>query len=60
MEAPLAKEKFIKMVQKRAKGKNPSLDGLMAELFQSYWSFTSRDFTRIINESLASDRFQKG
>jgi hypothetical protein len=60
MEASLTEEELTKAVQTLAKDKNPSPDGLMAESFRCFWIFTSGDFTRMVNESLARDGFQMG
>ena len=60
MEAPLTKEELTKAVQTLAKGKNPSLDGLTAEFIQSYWSFMSGGFTKMVDELLGRDMFPKG
>ena len=60
MQAPLIEEELTKAIQSLAKGKSPSPDGLMAEFFQTYCNFMSGDFTRMVNESLAHDRFPKG
>jgi hypothetical protein len=55
LEAPLTEEELTNVVQALAKGKSPGPDGLPAEFFQSYWSFMSDNFTRMVNESLASE-----
>jgi hypothetical protein len=60
LEAPLTEEELTNVVQALAKGKSPGPDGLPAEFFQSYWSFMSDNFTRMVNESLARGWFPNG
>lgn len=52
LDAPIMKAGLTNTIQALAKGKSPSLNKLTVDLFKTYWSFKSTNFTTMVNKSM--------
>jgi hypothetical protein len=60
LTTPIIEEELQVITRATAKGKTPSLNGIMAEVFVKFWHIIGVDYHGMIIRSIEAKRFPKG